>query len=136
MDPTGGYTADADYGSAYNALKARIAASYAGSRDKLNQDVASRGVQTSGVATIPAASMLAGEAGAEAGGAEDFALEQARTGVREKEAATQFGRDMALGNNYFNNVSALQRRLGQNQLAGQIGAGSLSAIGSYFAGGR
>lgn len=132
MPPDYGYTPDQDYSAAYNALKARTAAAYAGQRGTLNNDLAARGVETSGVSAIPMSSLLASEAETNAGGAQNFALEQARTGVREKEAATQFVYDTALGQQGFNNQSALSRRLGQNQLAGQLGAGGLSAIGSVF----
>lgn len=133
-----GYDPTPDYGAGYNALKAKIAASYAGSRGQLNQDLASRGVQTSGVSAIPVSSMLASEAAAGAGGAEDFALEQARTGVREKEmgmeADLQRRNAIDINNADFSNRSVLARRLAQNQLAGQLGAGSLAAIGSIFQG--
>jgi hypothetical protein len=128
-----GYSPDQDYSAAYNALKARTSAAYAGSRGQLAQDLATRGVQTSGVSAIPEASMLASEAGAKAAGAEGLASQEGGDVARANLLAQQQAGQLNMATTLQGNQNALARRLGQNQLAGQIGAGALSAVGSLYA---
>lgn len=129
-----GFDPTQDYAASYNALKARIANSYAGKRANLNQELATRGVQTSGVSSIPSARLGAAEAGEEASAASDFALEQARTTVADRQAALQFARTKELNQIGYDRQDALQRRMSQGGLQSALISGGIGALGSLAGG--
>ncbi len=83
MDPQ--YDPTNDYASAYGALGRRIQANFAGQRANLNQELATRGVNTSGVSAIPSARLGAAEAGARDEAAAHFAELQAGTKVQDRQ---------------------------------------------------
>ncbi len=128
FDPTN------DYAASYNALKARIGQSFAGKRANLNQELATRGVQTSGVSSIPSAQLGAAQAGEEASAAGDFALEQARTTVADRQAALNFARQKELGQLEFDRTSSLQRRMASSGLQSALISGGIGALGSLAGG--
>lgn len=128
------YNPDADYSAAYDALSRRIANNFAGQRANLNQELATRGVQTSGVSSIPAARLGAAEAGEMDDAASQFALEQARTKVSDRQAADQFGRDLQLTQLGWGQQDAISRRAANSGLQAALISGGLGAVGSMYSG--
>lgn len=131
---TNGFDPTQDYATAYNALKARLGQSYAGQRANLNQELATRGVQTSGVSSIPSSRLGAAQAGEEAGLAGQFALEQARTKISDRQAAEQFARDRELAQLGYERQDALQRRAAKAGLESMLISGGLAAGGAVIGG--
>jgi hypothetical protein len=127
-------SADMDYAAAYDSLRRRIASSYAAPRANLNQQIATRGVQGSGVATIPAGRMMAAQAGEESGLAQQIAARQAGTNVQDRQLAAQMAHQEELAQMGFDMRSSLQRSLAGSQLQGAVIGGGLSAAGSLAAG--
>lgn len=132
MPDSYGYNPDQDYNSAYNALRARIAQGYAGQRANLNQELATRGVQTSGVSSIPSGRLGAAQAGDEAGAASQFALEQARTAVSDRQRAEEFERNKYLYGLAGSQQDALSRRMADAGLQTALVSGGLGVVGSLF----
>lgn len=128
------YEPTQDYATAYDAALRRLRGGYAQRKGDLAQNLATRGVSTSGVSSIPEAALAAGEEEAETGLAGQFALEQARTGIEDRREAEAFGRQKEL----FGMDEALKRRLAQGQLQAGLIGGGLGAIGAvgggYFGG--
>jgi hypothetical protein len=134
------YNPSTDYAASYDALSRRIASNFAQQRAGLNQELATRGVQTSGVASIPSAALRTGEAGAMNDIAGQFALEQAHTGIQDRQAAEAFARQKELAQIGYDNTNAINRRMANAGLqtaliSGGLGAvgGSLGGPGGYFA---
>lgn len=132
--PDYGYTPTQDYNAAYDALKARIATSFADKRANLNQELATRGVQTSGVSAIPSGRLSAAQAGEEAGAASNFALENARTMIDDRQRAEQFARDKELATLGWDRQDAISRRMAQSGLQSAAISGGLGAVGEVFSG--
>ena len=128
------FSPDQDYAQAYSALQRRIAANYAGQRAGLNQELATRGVQTSGVSAIPSTAMRAQQAGEESGLAGQFGLEQARTKIQDRQLQEQYARQLQMMQSGFDMQSSLQRSLGNQQLMGSILGGGIGALGSLGSG--
>lgn len=128
------YNPTTDYADAYDALTRRIKGNFAGQRAGLHQDLATRGVATSGVSSIPLARLGGEEAGELDDVAAQFALEQASTGIEDRRSAEAFSRAKELSQFNFDMESALARRLGKNQLTGQVIGGGLAAGGALLAG--
>lgn len=128
------YNPDSDYAAAYDSLSKRIASNFAGQRAGLNQELATRGVQTSGVSSIPSAALRTGEAGAMDDAASQFALEQARTKVSDRQAAEEFARNKELAQIGWDQQSAIARRQASAGLTSALISGGLGVAGA-FAGG-
>ena len=127
------YNPSPDYANAYSALQKRVAANYAAQRGGLNQELATRGVQTSGVSAIPSTALRASQAGEESGLAGNMAMEQARTAVQDRQMQEQYQRQLEMMRQGFDMNSSLQRQLGQQQLVGGLIGGGLGAAGSLGA---
>lgn len=134
------YNPSTDYAASYDALSRRIAQNFAGQRKGLNQELATRGVQTSGVSSIPSANLRVGEAGAMNDIAGQFALEQAHTGIEDRQAAQAFERQKELTRMGYDYNNAISRRAASSGLTSSLISGGLGALGSslgpggYFAG--
>lgn len=128
------YNPSTDYASAYDALSKRIQQNFAAQRGNLNQELATRGVQTSGVASIPSAALGIGEAGAMNDVAGQFALEQAHTGIQDRQAAEAFAREKELAQLGYDRNDAISRRQANSGLQGALISGGLGAIGGSLGG--
>lgn len=127
-----GYQSSPDYAPAYGALQRRITASFSGQRANLNNELASRGVGTSGVSAIPSSALDSAQAGQEAGAAGHFAEAQANTAIEDRRRAEEFDRQKQLMQYGSDIQNAMQRRLAQSQLQGQLIGGGIGAVGSYL----
>lgn len=134
------YDPSADYAASYDALSRRIASNFAGQRAGLNQELATRGVSTSGVSAIPSAALRVGESNAQDQVAGQYALEQAHTGIEDRRRAEDFQHNLELANLGFNNQNALARRMANSGLTSSLISGGLGAVGAvaggYLAQGR
>ena len=128
------YDPNSDYASAYGVMQDRIKRNFAGQRQGLAQELATRGVQSSGVSAIPLGQLGAAEEGQKSDLAGQFALQQANTGIEDRRSAENFSRQMQLGEQGFNMQDALNRRLANQQMQGQIIGGLLGAAGSIGGG--
>lgn len=118
------------YDTAYDALQRRIRQQYAGQRAGLNQALASRQVQGSGVAIAPIASLGAQEAGAMGQGAGQIGLQQSSDAVARRYQGEDYAQQMYMLQNDNERRNALARRLGQNQLTAMGISGGINAISS------
>jgi hypothetical protein len=121
-----------DYNVAYEAAGRRLDQNYAKRRAQLNQEIASRGVNTSGVALIPGAELGEQEQNDRADLAGRFALEQAHTGIEDRQAAENFDRNKELARLGYDAQAALSRRLAKGQLQSGLIAGGAAGLSSYF----
>lgn len=126
------------YAQPYAAAMRRVQGGYVNRKANLAQDLAMRGVSTSGVSAIPEG-VLSGQQGTdEAGVAEQFGLAQAGAAQREREMALGNSYDMAKQERDQQFQSALQRRMAQGQLNAALIGGGIGAIGAagggYFQG--
>lgn len=134
------YNPSTDYAASYDALSKRIQANFAAQRGRLNQELATAGVQTSGVRAIPSAALRSAEAGEMNDVAGQFALEQARTGIEDRRSLEAFGREKELAELGWNRQDAVSRRAAKSGLEAALISGGLGAVGSaagpggYFAG--
>ncbi len=128
------YEPSNDYASAYDALTKRIQQNFAQQRGDLNQELATRGVNTSGVAAIPSAALRTGEAGEMADVAGQFALEQAHTGIEDRRSAEQFEREKQLANLGWDRQDSIARRAASAGLQSALISGGLGAAGSVAGG--
>lgn len=122
------YDPSQDYAASYDALSKRIASNFAQQRSGLNQELASRGVQTSGVASIPSAQLRVGEANSQNDAASQYALEQARTGVARQDAAMNFERQKQLAQLGYDQQNALSRRMAQSGLESAAISGGVGGL--------
>lgn len=125
-DPNYGFTAGGEFAPAFEAAQAAQRAGQTRQRSSLARAIAARGVRTSGVGTIPQASLAADFASQDAGLVGDFALNQAREGITDRRSAEDFQRRLQL----LDRQGDLQRTLARRQMQGQILGGGLGAIGS------
>jgi hypothetical protein len=128
------YDPTQDYAASYDALQRRLRSNFASQRGQQQQDIATRGVSTSGVSQIPLEATAREQGLAESDLAGQFALEQARTGIEDRRSAEAFERQRQLGAEGFGREDALRRRLGQQQLYGGLIAGGLGLAGGLAAG--
>ncbi len=128
------YNPSTDYAAAYDALSKRIQSNFAAQRGNLNQELATRGVQTSGVSTIPSAALRVGEAGAKNDVAGQFALEQAHTSIEDRRRAEDFNNQMKMAQYGYGQQDAIQRRMANSGLEAALISGGLGAVGSVAGG--
>lgn len=128
------YDPSQDYASSYDALSRRISANFGQQRVGLNQELADRGVQTSGVSAIPSTTLRVGENSAKDQVAGQYALEQAQTGIADRVRAQEFQQQDYLANLGYNNQNALARRMGNSGLQASLISGGLGAAGSVLSG--
>ncbi len=127
------YDPSADYAASYDALSRRIASNFAGQRANLNQELATRGVSTSGVAAIPSAALRTGENEAKDQVAGQYALEQAHTGIEDRRRAEDFSRQLQLAQYGYGQQDAIARRAANSGLQAALISGGLGAVGSLGA---
>lgn len=130
------YAPDADYNEAYEAANRRLQASGARRRGLLTQEIASKGVSTSGVSAIPIEEYERGQQEAEAGLVGEFALSQADNAVQDRRLAQSREHDMNMMTTGYGLQDAISRRLGRQQLQGQVIGGVIGGAGSVIAGRR
>lgn len=132
MDPQ--YDPTADYSAAYGALGRRIQSNFAGQRANLNQELATRGVNTSGVSAIPSARLGAAEAGERDAVAARFAELQAGTKVQDRQRLDEFNNQKTLFQMGADRQDAMARRQAQGGLESALISGGSGAVGTVFGG--
>jgi hypothetical protein len=128
------YNPSQDYAASYDALSRRISSNFASQRAGLNQELATRGVQTSGVSSIPSAALRVGENNAKDDIAGQYALEQAHTGIEDRRRAEDFANQMKFAQFGYDQTSAIARRAANAGLESALISGGLGAAGGIFAG--
>lgn len=128
------YDPSTDYAASYDALSKRIANNFAGQRSGLNQELATRGVQTSGVSSIPSAALRTGEADAQNQVAGQYALEQAHTGIEDRRRQEDFAQQMKMAQFGYDQQSAIARRQANAGLTSALISGGLGVAGSMVGG--
>jgi len=130
-----GYKALGEFEPAYMAARRRLSGEQARQRSALGQQVASSGMRTSGMRYIPQETLERGQAEAEAGLIGKFAGAQAEAAERRGEMERQFELESALDIRRREAQEAMQRRLANQQMIGQIIGGAVGATGSVLSGG-
>lgn len=128
------YEPSKDYAASYNALSRRIASNFASQRAGLNQELATRGVNTSGVASIPSAALRTGEANALGDVAGQYALEQAHTGIEDRQRLDAFNQQKILAQMGADRQDAMGRRMANAGLTSALISGGLGAAGAALGG--
>jgi len=129
-----GFKAAGEFEPAFQAAIRRLGLGAAARRGQLAQGLATRGVRTSGVSAIPEEALGRGEAEAEAGLVGDFALRQALENIEDRRRTQEMAFQREMLPRQFELQESLQRRLGRQQLIGQLIGGGIGAIGSIGGG--
>jgi hypothetical protein len=130
-----GFQGSGEFAPAFEAAMRRLQGGYARQKGDLAQAVASRGVRTSGVSFIPQETVERGQSEAQAGLIGDFALRQANEGIEDRRLSEGRAFQERMMERGYNLQDALQRRLANKQLEGQLIAGGISGAGSLLMGG-
>lgn len=129
------YTPNQEYSDAYDAVTRRLRSNYAKQRGNLQQDLATRGVSTSGVSSIPLAQLGNEEELAIADTDARFALDQVDNVIQDRRAAEQHVRNRELAQLGYDAQDAIQRRLAGNSLKAAVIGGTIGLAGNLFRGG-
>lgn len=124
------YEPSADFNTAYEAANKRLMANFAQQRGQQNQAIASRGVATSGVASIPGEQLDRAQSEAQAGLIGGLAQSQAQNTIEDRRLKERMDFERSVAENQINAQNTIARR----QMQGQLIGGGIGAIGSYFMG--
>lgn len=123
-----GFEAGGEFAPAYEAAQRRLRANFARQKGELAQGLASRGVRTSGVGSIPGETLERGQSEAETGLIGDFAMRQAGEGITDRRLGEEFERRKGLMRFGADIESDLHRTMARRMLQGQLMSGGINAI--------
>lgn len=124
------YTPNQDYDTAWGAVQRRIASQFAQRRGGTQADLAARGVQTSGVSSIPLENINREESLATSDQAGKFALDQANNQIQDRRLEADRALQMQMAREGWDRQDSLARRQSRDALTGAIISGTLSGAGA------